>query len=120
MKVGSSRKRIARPARRKPRRRFFEFLESRQLLNGTSLLVTNTADSGAGSLRQAILDANSASQLPATIDFAISSADPNYSSADGVWMISPQSALPALTVPVTIDGTSQPGFAGKPEIELNG
>ncbi|HVC93402.1 MAG TPA: hypothetical protein VND64_06905, partial [Pirellulales bacterium] len=84
--------------------------------------VTNTADSGTGSLRQAMLDANAAGSFtpPATIDFAIPTSDPNYNSATGVWTISPLSALPTVTVPVTIDGTSQTGFGGTPVIDING
>src|SRR6185369_8857184 len=35
-------------------------------------------------------------------------------------LISPASALPLITDPVTIDGASQPGFAGVPLIEING
>ncbi|WP_449420984.1 DUF4347 domain-containing protein, partial [Phormidium nigroviride] len=73
--------------------------------------VTNTADSGAGSLRQALLDANAAAGLD-TINFAIPGA--------GVQTIAPLSALPPITSPVTIDGTSQTGFAGVPLIEING
>ena len=73
--------------------------------------VTTTADSGAGSLRQAILDANAAAG-PDTIDFNIAGA--------GVKTITPTSALPTITEAVTIDGTTQPGFAGLPLIELNG
>ncbi len=38
----------------------------------------------------------------------------------GVKTISPASALPTITKPVTIDGTIQPGFAGTPVVELNG
>ena len=72
--------------------------------------VTNTNDSGAGSLRQAILDAN-ASLGADTISFSIGS---------GVQTITPLSALPTVTGPVTIDGTSQPGFGGTPIIELSG
>jgi streptogramin lyase len=34
--------------------------------------------------------------------------------------ISPTSPLPTITHPVTIDGTTQPGFVGTPIIELNG
>ena len=45
-----------------------EPLEPRQLL--ASLMVTNVTDSGAGSLQQAILDANAATG-PSTIDFVI-------------------------------------------------
>jgi len=38
----------------------------------------------------------------------------------GVHTITVTSDLPEITDPVTIDGTTQPGFAGKPVIELNG
>jgi hypothetical protein len=61
--------------------------------------VTNTNDSGAGSLRQAILDANS--MAGGTINFNIPGA--------GVHTISPLSALPQITQSVTIDGYTQPG-----------
>ena len=40
--------------------------------------------------------------------------------AAGVQTITPLSALPMITDPVIIDGTTQPGFAGSPLIELNG
>jgi hypothetical protein len=72
--------------------------------------VTATNDNGPGSLRQAILDAN-ASPGPDLIDFSISTAGKT---------ISPTNALPAITDPVTIDGTTQPGYGGAPVIELNG
>src|SRR5438128_1404125 len=62
--------------------------------------VDNTNDSGAGSLRQAILDAN-ASPGPDTIDFNIPGAGPHE--------ISPTSALPTITEAVYIEGFSQPG-----------
>src|SRR5215213_4919214 len=73
--------------------------------------VTNTNDSGAGSLRQAILDAN-ATPGTQTIIFQILGA--------GVHTISPASALPNITDRVVIDGFTQPGFAGTPVIELSG
>lgn len=62
--------------------------------------VTNVADSGAGSLRQAMLDAN------ATVDanyihFAIPGT--------GAHVIAPAAALPSITRPVVIDGYTQPG-----------
>jgi len=38
----------------------------------------------------------------------------------GAQTITPVTALPTITSPVTIDGTTQPGFAGTPVIELNG
>ncbi len=74
-------------------------------------LVTNTADNGPGSLRQAILDADTTPQ-GATISFAIPGS--------GVHTILPFSPLPAITTSVLIDGFSQGGYAGIPLIEING
>ena len=76
----------------------------------SSFTVTTTDDSGAGSLRQAILDAN-ANPGADTILFDVGT---------GPITISPATPLPAITDPVEIDGTSQPGYAGIPLIELNG
>jgi titin len=73
--------------------------------------VTTTADSGPGSLRQAMLSANA--HLGAdVIRFSIAGPGP--------YTISPVTALPDGTDPVTIDGSTQPGFAGQPLIELDG
>jgi hypothetical protein len=74
--------------------------------------VTTTADNGAGSLRQAILDSNADPLGTNTIDFNIPGS--------GVRSIAPMSPLPAITNPVLIDGTSQPGYSGAPLIELSG
>jgi hypothetical protein len=76
-----------------------------------TVLVTNTNNSGAGSLRQAILDANASPGLD-MIAFNIPGA--------GVRTITPTSALPMITDPVIIDGTTQPGFSDTPLIELDG
>lgn len=62
--------------------------------------VTHTADSGAGSLRKAMLDANATAE-PNTIHFAIPGSGPH--------VIAPVTALPAITRPVIIDGYTQPG-----------
>lgn len=77
------------------------------------LVVTNTNDSGAGSLRQAISDANSDPLIPHVIQFAIDS---------GIQTIQPLTALPAITANYTIiDGTTQPGWAAdNPVIILDG
>jgi titin len=78
-------------------------------LGAATFTVTNNADSGAGSLRQAILDAN-ASAGADTIAFAIGSG--------------PQTITLALSLPITeavvVDGQTQPGFAGTPIIEVSG
>jgi hypothetical protein len=80
----------------------------------TGFLVTNTLDSGPGSLRQALLDANAAPNVggPDVIRFSIPGI--------GAQTIRPLSILPAITDSVTIDGTSQPGYTGVPVIELDG
>src|SRR2546423_6096706 len=70
---------------------------------GATFTVTTTNDAGAGSLRQAILDANATNGLD-TITFAI---DTNLPPA--VHTITPASALPAIADPVTIDGYTQSG-----------
>lgn len=72
--------------------------------------VINTDDSGSGSLRQAIIDANN-STGPDMIAFSIGS---------GVQTIRPQSPLPEITDAVVIDASTQPGFSGTPLIELVG
>ena len=70
------------------------------IARGNTYTVTNTDDSGAGSLRQAILDAN-ANPGADTIAFNIP--------ASGVQTIMPASDLPQITDKVTIDGYTQPG-----------
>src|ERR1700687_151818 len=85
-----------------------EILEDRQLLATFTVLTTN--DSGPGSLRQAILDANGNPGLD-TIAFNI---------GGGSQTIPPAYALPAITDPVIIDGTTQPGYSGSPLIVLDG
>ena len=81
-----------------------------QIIHVASTTVTNTNDSGAGSLRQAILNANHGRSD--TISFNIAGG--------GVQTIKLLSALPTITDAVIIDGTTQTGFAGAPLIELNG
>ena len=79
-------------------------------LPAATFTVINTNASGAGSLRQAILDANAGAGAD-VITFNI---------ASGGLSIVPTNALPAITEPVTIDGSTQPGFTSAPMIELNG
>ena len=73
--------------------------------------VLNTNDAGPGSLRDAIIQANALAGAD-IINFNIPGA--------GVKTIAPLSSLPIITQAVTIDGTSQPGFAGTPLIQLDG
>ncbi|OQX95717.1 hypothetical protein B6I21_03940, partial [candidate division KSB1 bacterium 4572_119] len=88
--------------------------------------VENTMDTGAGSLRQAMTDADSRAGAD-TIVFNIPVTDSNYNATLGVWTIRPNSALPELTTDSTfINGGSQSLFIGidtnpaGPEIELDG
>src|ERR1700722_19370078 len=90
-----------------------EQLEIRRLL--TTYTVNSAADiasppTGTVTLRSAITAVN-ADTGPDVIDFNI---------PGGAATIAITSALPAITTPVTIDGTSQPGYAGSPLITLDG
>ena len=99
----------------------FELCEDRVLL-AIPILVTTPLDNGdnsdptAGSLRQAILTANSTPGQD-TIDFNIPGPGP--------FIIQPPTALPTITDQVNLDGTSERTFlglpaAGPPVIQLNG
>ena len=82
------------------RKRTLEMLcmEGRVLLS--SFPVINTNDSGTGSLRQAITDADAAGD-GSVITFQIPGS--------GVHTIAPTTSLPAVTAAITIDGTTQTG-----------
>jgi parallel beta-helix repeat protein len=106
-------------------------------------VVHTTADSGAGSLRDAITQVNAdASHSYASpsnpsvdeIDFNITAASDTgrgYNPSNGVATITPQASLPAITNAVFIDGYSQAGASGNTnpfgqadnavlKVELNG
>ena len=84
-------------------------LEGRQLLSTFTVSATN--DSGAGSLRQAILSSD-ATTGPNSIVFNIPGS--------GEHTINLLSALPVITQPVTIDGTTEPNSGGLAVIQLDG
>ena len=88
--------------------RSFEPLEDRLAM--AVFTVLNTNDSGVGSLRSAITAANSLVGLD-RIEFNIPT---NFKK------ISLQTSLPWIEDTTVVDGTSQPGYAGKPLIELDG
>ncbi len=79
-------------------------------VNTTNDLDDGLCNAAHCSLREAIHAANAAAGAD-TIRFIIGS---------GPRTIQPTSALPTITDPATIDGTTQPGFAGAPIIELDG
>src|SRR5438876_11580480 len=81
---------------------------------GATFTVTTTNDTGAGSLRHAIADAN-ANGADGTnmIQFAIT--DPPA----GVRTITPASSLPFITTPVILDGYTQAGSSPNTNAMLN-
>src|SRR3954471_6974089 len=80
-------------------------------VGATVFPVTSAADSGADTLRAAIAAANLNSGAD-TITFAIPGA--------GVHNVTLTSgALPTVTGRLLVDGTSQPGYAGKPLVRLH-
>ena len=87
---------------------------------GATLIVTNTNDAGAGSLRQAILDSNASAGVLDTITFNIAGS--------GVHRITPGAAagastglgpLPSMGDPVIVDGYTQPGASANTLIDGN-
>jgi parallel beta-helix repeat protein len=86
-------------------------------------LSTQPGAGGAISLREAVTASNNiTTTTPLTILFNIPTADPGYDSATNTWAITlGAAALPTLTRGnVTIDGSSQPGDPGRPQIVLDG
>jgi hypothetical protein len=85
-------------------------------VSADTFVVTNTNDSGPGSLRQAITDANAhlthPNDLGGNDDIFFNIAGSN------VHTITLLSGLPEITDRLGIYGGSQPGFNGKPLIEL--
>jgi CSLREA domain-containing protein len=85
---------------------------------GATFLVNTTSDTTDGtcnathcSLREAIAAANALGG-PDTVAFDIGGG--------GIQTITVATSLPVITGPLTIDGTTQPGFAGTPLIEIRG
>jgi parallel beta helix pectate lyase-like protein len=81
----------------------------------TTFTVTNTNDSGAGSLRAAIQAVNADFSGPHRIEFNIAGI--------GVHTIHLFSSLDAINNPVAIDGTTEPGYnpsSAVPLIEIDG
>ena len=93
----------------------------------TNFTVTNTNDSGEGSLRAAMTSATSGYTGSHNIFFNIPTSDPNYNAQDGTFTINLLSELPFSIgmVSINVDGTTQTSFTGDtnpygPEIVING
>jgi len=92
----------------------------------TGYVVTNTLDSGEGSLRQVLSDAYLDTGM-IVITFQIPKTDPGFNADTGVWTIKPQSKFQSISDKhIMIDGTSQSQFIGEdtnpygPEIQISG
>jgi len=81
------------------------------LSRAATLSVTSTDDDGLGSLRQALATAEVSPEADSIV-FDIPGAGPHT--------LRPLTPLPAIHYPVTIDASTQSGYAGKPVIELDG
>jgi hypothetical protein len=82
-------------------------------VGAATFTVTNTADTtDPGTLRNAITQANADPTTPRLIDFNVPGG--------GVQTITLGSALPAITKFMTVDATTQPGYAGTPLIVIDG
>src|SRR5262249_39609796 len=115
-KWGSDRKPRAVPMTRR-KQPCVEGLESRQLLS--TYVVTNTGDSGAGSLRAAILAVNADRvggvpspdvinfDIPASTDPDLDVPVPGFDPVTQTWRITPNTPLPAITNTVWLDGYTQ-------------
>lgn len=78
-------------------------------IKGNTYFVTTNSDSGPGSLRQAIIDANG--NLGAdVIEFNVGGG--------GAQSITVSTDLPVISEALTIDGTTQPGYMGSPLISI--
>ena len=86
-----------------------ELLERRKLLSNYP--VTSSADSGADTLRAAITALDSGGGASNTITFDLPANQETIVLA---------SALPDITVPVDIEGNSQPGFSAAPLVVISG
>lgn len=92
----------------------FSFILNLVSFSQQTFEVINTNDSGVGSLRQAILDANLTIEED-TIVFNIAGISPHT--------IKPLTSLPSIYNPIIINGISQPGngyFGSSPHILLSG
>ncbi len=100
-------------------RPLLESLESRQLLS--TYTVINTNDSGAGSLRQAIINANKDStpddivfNIPASTAPLLNQPVPGFDPVTQTWTINLQTPLPVISNTVSIDGYTEAHGGGVP------
>jgi hypothetical protein len=94
-------------------------------LSAATITVTGTGDTavldGACTLREALYSAN-ANNVPSAYDCAVGTPGLDQIhfaiGGGGPQLITALSPLPPIAEPVTIDGTTQPGFAGTPLVRI--
>ena len=96
---------------------------SAEIQVASSFAVTNTNNSGIGSLEQAIgnvnADPNDSITSPDRIQFQIPASDPGYNFTTGVWTITLDSPLSSINKPLIIDATTQPGYYALASLDPN-
>ena len=108
------------PSRRAPASTMVEAVEPRVLF--AALVVSTTADSGPGSLRAAIEEANR-NDSPTPTDDTITFNFDGPPGATGVYRINVASPLDAITGNVNLDATNLPAYeenGHEPVVEING
>lgn len=81
------------------------------LLSAATFTVTSNADSGAGTLRQAVGNANAAAGVD-TIAFAIPAGQCSSAGVCPIVLVTP---LPTVTEAIILDGTTQPRYGTAPD-----
>ena len=98
-----------------------ERLDSRMLLSGLMEIVTTTVDVPSlvahSGMQSTAIDTNPDTTSLNSIVFQIPTTDPNYNPAKGTFTISPDDiALPPITNPTFVDGTTEASFIGQPAL----
>ena len=98
------------------------FLEESDYAGFAEIVVSNTGDSGMGTLRDAVALANRVGGSRRII-FRLSATDPSYNRQTGVWRITLKDPVILQTNKVLLDGLSQAKFGGEtnpngPEIQI--
>lgn len=87
-------------------------------VSAQSAVVTNSQDSGPGSLRAALVEA--AAQPGVSITFDLPTSDAGYDAKSNDWTIRPVTALPALGTGTSLHAETQPGTRLSPRVVLDG
>ncbi|MBI4749088.1 MAG: right-handed parallel beta-helix repeat-containing protein [Acidobacteria bacterium] len=98
------------------------FLEESDYASFSEIVVSNTGDSGTGTLRDAVAQVNRVAGNRRIV-FRLPTSDPGYNRQTGVWRITLKDPIILQTNKVLLDGLSQAKFSGEtnpngPEIQI--